>query len=195
MVPASRILAEPRGDAGQAVAYLAGLADTGEYTRDDWVFIAGQYWDLARPSGVDPLLAMAQCLHETANLSSWWAERPRRNPAGIGVTGEAGKGVSFPSWHHSARAHVGRLAAYALPIGAGTAAQRQLITEAAAWRFIPTNRRGAAPTLAGLTGTWSVGDPRYAEKVAGKANRITGKRGEGAPDEPGEVEPEQEGSG
>jgi mannosyl-glycoprotein endo-beta-N-acetylglucosaminidase len=177
VVAGSRLLHEPRASAGDAMAHLAAAPDTGEYVTADWRYIAGEYWSLAAPAGVDPLIAFAQCMHETGNLSSWWAARPRRNPAGIGVTGEPGKGVSFPSWHHSVRAHMGRLCAYALPFGAGTSAQRLLIAEAGRWRAIPSSRRGVATTIAKLEGTWSVGDPNYSEALVAMCNRVAGAAG------------------
>ena len=64
------------------------------------------------------------------NLTSWWAQRPLRNPAGIGVTGVTSatrpimaraqdgavwrEGCLFADWANAAiLAHVGRLLAYA----------------------------------------------------------------------------------
>ena len=43
---------------------------------------------------LDPLVAVAQMVLETGNLTSFWSQTPRRNPAGIGVTGEPGAGDS-----------------------------------------------------------------------------------------------------
>ena len=70
-------------------------------------------------------------------------------------------------------AHVGRLLAYALAKGKETAAQKRLIEEALAWRPLPEPFRGAAPTLAGLAGTWAA-DRAYARKIARLANEIRG---------------------
>jgi hypothetical protein len=148
------------------------------------------------------LLVTAQMIHETGNLSSWWSQRPRRNPAGIGVTGETRRadpgdphawawneerglfaaGISFPTWtEHGIPAHVGRLLAYALPAAAPlTAGQRRLVETALSVRPLPDRLRGSAPTLDGLVGTWAVPgrqtvDGRgvtYAESIADIARRI-----------------------
>jgi hypothetical protein len=87
------------------------------------------------------------------------------------VTGKPGAGVSFPSWKVSVRAHLGRLLAYALPATAGTAAQKALIAEALAFRTLPPDRRGKAPTLRGLAGSWAT-DPKYADKIVTIANNM-----------------------
>ena len=89
----------------------------------------------------------------------------------VGVTGAPGEGLSFPNLHTAVRAHTGRLLAYALPSGAGTQAQAQLIEEALAFRPLPDEFRGVAPTLGGLAGTWAT-DDQYAITVAGVANEI-----------------------
>ena len=99
------------------------------------------------------------------------SQRPRRNFAGIGVTGQPGAGLSFPDLKTAVRAHSGRLLAYALPGGTGTPAQNQLIDEALAARPLPPQLRGAATTLGGLAGTWAQ-DPQYAVKLAAVANAI-----------------------
>jgi hypothetical protein len=123
-------------------------------------------------AGVDPLIAVAQMCHETGNLTSWWAARPRRNPAGIGVTGEPGAGLSFPTWaRHAIPAHVGRLVAYATDPANRTPEQATLVKIAISYRALPSRLWGSAPTLAGLTGTWAT-DPDYTEKVAAWAERL-----------------------
>ncbi len=61
----------------------------GEYTEKDIAdVIIPAYVKICLPVGVDPLIAVAQMIHETGNLTSFWSQRPRRNPAGIGVTGQ-----------------------------------------------------------------------------------------------------------
>jgi Mannosyl-glycoprotein endo-beta-N-acetylglucosaminidase len=37
--------------------------------------------------GLDPALTIAQSIKETGWFKSWWYQEPRRNPAGIGVSG------------------------------------------------------------------------------------------------------------
>ena len=57
------------------------------------------------------------------------------------------------------------------PRGAESPAQAALITEALRARDLPADRRGVAPTLAGLSGKWAM-DTGYAAKVAAVANQI-----------------------
>lgn len=162
-------LSGPRAPQQAVVDYLRPI-DTGEYSNDDIAYIVARYWEAGTAVGVDPLLAAAQMILETAHLTSWWSQRPRRNPAGIGVT-ETGAGVSFPNWRDSARAHVGRILAYALPWGAGTATQNALIGEALGWRDLPDTRRGLGADVETLGRFWAE-DPSYAVKLVGVVSRF-----------------------
>ena len=149
-------------------------AGTRAYDVTDLHLIASHYWLQATALGLDPWLAMAQCLHETANLSSWWAARPRRNPAGIGVTGQTRlgqpgdpmpaptwayddadrlwrHGLSFRGWlSDSIPAHLGRLLAYATPPATRTPAQQRAVTTALSYRPLPPPVHGSAPILQAL---------------------------------------------
>jgi hypothetical protein len=87
------------------------------------------------------------------------------------VTGEPGKGLSFRSWDKAVQAHIGRLLAYAIAEGEETAAQKKLIKGALAVRPLPSDRRGCAPDLKGLAGTWAT-DKQYAAKIARVANEL-----------------------
>jgi hypothetical protein len=140
---------------------------TGYSNYDIAQVILPRYWDLCIAAGIDPVLTIAQMIHETGNLTEWWAQRPRRNPAGIGVTGETSltrpikgvwqprthatgweEGVAFTTWVDDAiPAHVGRLLAYALPIGKGTAIQQAVMDVGLACRPLDQRARGTAPTL------------------------------------------------
>jgi hypothetical protein len=175
------------------------------YTDADIALIVSFYWAFAVPVGLDPLLAVAQCIHETSDqghpISSWWARRPRRNPAGIGVTGASKTtdpndphnwapdpplhptvwraGLSFPTWEVAVKTQVGRLLAYALPSGQGTDAQKDLITFALNERPLPASLRGTAPTLKPLgarhnpTGNgWASPGDQYGERIAAIARAI-----------------------
>lgn len=177
--PQSRILAKPRASLAEVQARLVARPHGG-YDDDDVRWIARLYFETAEPVGLDPAIACAQMVHETNYLSSYWSQVPRRNPAGIGVTGEPGAGVSFDDWESAVRAHVGRLLAYAIPKGKATAVQGKLINEALAVRPLPDHLRGVAPTLKRLAGTWAQ-DPHYAEKVAKHASAF-GARGREAED-------------
>lgn len=161
----------------------------GTYTPYDVQMIVGLYSGLCIEVAIDPVMVLAQVIHETGNLASWWAARPRRNPAGIGVTGRTSpveptrgawvlrdgvwvEGVAFASWADAARAHIGRLLAYALRDEQATPLQRERIGQALAVRPLPTRFRGAASTWRGLNGRWAVPGTTYADKIAAIARRI-----------------------
>lgn len=191
----SAIMAAPRCTAAQAATYIRNRSPQPLYTSYDiTVNILPWYWQYCTQTGVDPCIAVAQMIHETANMSSWWCNRPRRNPAGIGVTGEKRinpppvdeshqwtwhdtdqkwyKGISFANWIESATAHVGRLCAYATVPATRTAAQQTLISAALAYRTLPANFHGVAPTLEGLNGRWASPGTTYADKIAQIANAM-----------------------
>ena len=83
----SSIIGLPNASAEQAIAYIIARPH-GEYSDNDisTVIVPG-YFALCFEIGLDPILAIAQMIHETGNLTSFWAARPQRNPAGIGVNG------------------------------------------------------------------------------------------------------------
>jgi hypothetical protein len=166
----SPLLAPASALSARAEQYLLARPHGG-YSGDDVRKIVGLYYTTATAVGLDPLLVVAQMAEETSHLTSFWSQRPRRNFAGIGVTGQPGVGLSFPDLKTAVHAHAGRLLAYALPSGAGSPAQNQLIGEALAARPLPLQLRGSAATLKGLAGTWAQ-DPQYAVKLAAVANDI-----------------------
>ena len=171
VTPGSPLLGPASAPAERAEHYLQARPH-GEYSAGDVTRIVGLYYTTATAAGLDPLLAVAQMTEETAHLTSFWSQRPRRNFAGIGVTGQPGAGLSFPDLKTAVRAHTGRLLAYALPSGTGSPAQHQLIDEALAARPLPPQLRGAATKLGGLAGTWAQ-DPQYGVKLAAVANAIS----------------------
>lgn len=174
-------------------------SSAGGYTPYDTESILRAIWHLAASVGLDPVLIAAQMAHETGNLTSWWCGRPRRNPAGLRVTGRKSliplgkdwawnpntkrfhQGLSFPTWADDAiPEHLGRLLAYALPAGQGTPEQQALITRALTQAPLPASYRGCAPTLQGLEDTWATdGDPNtesfYADRIAALANQLSGR--------------------
>ena len=170
VTPASPLLGRASAPSTRAQQYLLARPHGG-YSDGDVTRIVGLYYMTAIAVGLDPLLAVAQMTEETAHLTSFWSQRPRRNFAGIGVTGQPGAGLSFPDLKTAVHAHTGRLLAYALPSGTGSPAQSQLIDEALAARPLPPHLRGSATTLGGLAGTWAQ-DPQYAVKLAAVANAI-----------------------
>ena len=170
MTPQSALLAPARAPLKTLERYMLSRQH-GTYSDDDVREILRTYAATCKQAGLDPLLVVSQMVLETGNLMSFWSQPPRRNPAGIGVTGAAGAGLSFSNWDKAARAHVGRLLAYALPKDEGTEAQQKLIAEALKARPLPDDRRGKASKLKGLAGSWAM-DPKYAQKVARIASEI-----------------------
>ncbi len=170
ITPDLPLLAAPRISPQRATAFILRRPH-GEYNDYAVQIIVQHYFKYGQRAGIDPLLALAQMIHETGNLSSWWAARPRRNPAGLGVTGEPGQGLSFASWEHSVIAHTGRLLAYALDNTRASGEQWGLICAALHVRPLPDHLRGCAPTLRGLTGTWAT-DPQYANGVSRTASEM-----------------------
>lgn len=170
ITPDAAFLAPQRAPRNLAVSYLLARPH-GEYSTVDVQNIVGYYYATCPPVGLDPLLLVAQMIEETAHLTSDWSQRPRRNPAGLGVTGRPGEGLSFPSWAAAVRAHAGRVLAYCLAKGTENPAQAKLISEALAYRSLPDDLRGCAVHLKGLVGTWAQ-DPQYAEKVSSVANDV-----------------------
>jgi hypothetical protein len=163
----------------------------GEYNEVDVTTgIVSAYFAVCASVGMDPVMLLAQMIHETGCLTSWWSQRPRRNPAGIGVTGRTSpsqpatgawalhdavwaEGVSFPSWKDdSIPAHAGRLLAYAMRDDQANPAQQTMIARAMSYRPLPANFRGVAPSWRGLNGRWAVPGTTYADKIAEIANAI-----------------------
>jgi hypothetical protein len=184
----SPILGRPYTTLDQARSYFQAHG-TRIYTLHDVCnVIVPAYWRVCESVDVDPVLTLAQMAHETGHLSSWWCQRPRRNPAGIGVTGRTrltepgsgtwvprnsvwAEGVSFHSWVDEAiPAHIGRLLAYTMRDDQATSAQHALIKRALVYRSLPATFRGIAPTLRGLNGRWAVPGMIYADNIAKIAN-------------------------
>jgi hypothetical protein len=184
---------------GTTIAAARWLVRSTQYGPAAVAEIVHAYEREGSAAGVDWFLALAQMAHETGSLTSWWCARPRRNPAGIGVTGRVltapmelppdgrwawrnpessqhgrwHEGLSFARWDPVAvRAHLGRILAYALPADTGTPYQLDMIDEALGWRTLPANYRGSAVTIADLDGRWAVPGDGYGARVALLAERM-----------------------
>lgn len=139
------------------------------YTDLEVDYILTLYKEACLQGGVDLVLALTQMVHETAGLTSEWSQPPKRNPAGIGVTGALDPatglplGQFFPTWLDAAQAHIGLLLAYRFPSGEGTPAQKRLISVITGYRGtgIP---RGVATTINEMAIKWAA-DPEYADKL------------------------------
>jgi hypothetical protein len=165
----SPILGPPRVNwAAAADVFIA--RHQGVYSADEITAIVWAYGTFAPTVILDPLVPLSQLALETGWLSSYWAAPGRHNPAGIGVTGAPGAGVTFPSWIDSTRAHMGRLLAYAHRPEHDSPRQARLVTEALAWR--PLHVRGASPRVGDLAGTWAA-DRDYGGKLVRISAAIT----------------------
>lgn len=196
----SPLIGRPLASLEQAIAYFLARP-RGAYTAWDVAqVIIPAYWAAALALGLDPVLVLAQLAHEAAGLSSWWAARPRRNPAGLAVTGRTiaapleqrpgaewtwdgriwRQGLSFGEWvNESIPAHIGRLLAYALEPGTETAEQLAAIDYALGLRPLARALRGSAPQLEQLgaahnrTGDgWADPGDFYGRSIAKIANQI-----------------------
>lgn len=185
----SELVGKPRADKRQCFE-LVRSRPNGDYTAHDVRVIVDAYFVYGALWGVDPVIALAQMAHETDYLASWWAQRPRRNPAGIGVTGynqaqrppsaswamRDGRwfeGCSFVAWETDAvPAHMGRLLAYARTDWQLPSIPLRAVERALAVRGLPIVYRGAAPTLMGLNGRWAVPGTGYGQKIAAIARQM-----------------------
>ena len=191
------ILGPASGTIEQAIGWLAARS-AAEYPRSDVATIVDAYQQIGESVGMDWFLALAQMAHETGSLTSWWSGRPRRNPAGIGVTGrtQAGtpdappagawawddamqlwrEGVSFPTWaNHGVPAHLGRLLAYALRDDEADQSQLELIATALSYRALPDSYRGVARVITDLNGRWAVPGTDYGQRIMDLARRMRGE--------------------
>jgi hypothetical protein len=193
----SKVMAPARCTQKQATEYVfERMPVSSNYTRHDLEnVIIPAYFTVGELIGVDPCIAIAQMIHETGFLSSFWSKRPRRNPAGIGVTGQTAKslpkdasywewsyddeariwkkGLRFDTWDRgSVPGHISRLLGYATKEPERTHEQKEFLKEHTARRPLPPKVIGCAPTLAGLEGTWAVPGKGYADKLAAHATRM-----------------------
>lgn len=149
------------------VATLIASRTSGAYTVQDCVNIVGLYDTYARIGQINPMIALAQTLHHTNWLSSWWSQKPRCNPMDFGVTGKFQQadpqsrrwtynektrtwweGLSFEgSWSLAVQAHVGLVLVLCLPTGSGNEAQEALMGIALGVQPVPGHLWSRTRTL------------------------------------------------
>ncbi len=160
----------------------------GSYTLQDYKSILLSYEQACKKGNINPYLAVAQMVKETDFCRSWWSQRPRRNPAGLGVTGETlphepatksewafdGKvwrrGYSFPSWDISAMAHIGHLLTYLYTEQELNRAQSLLVATDPRSKAVPKEWRGKIKTLKDLEGKYAIPGIGYGRSIATIAN-------------------------
>lgn len=180
----------------QVIAFI--LKRGSSYGDYDVRSIVKSMFTISEAVNVNPVIVAAQAIHETSDqadsdpelepFSSAWAQRPHRNPAGIGVTGVPGAGVSFPTWNDGIQAQVGRLLRYFLRDGQGTDAQQLLMATALHWRALDRRCWGSATELKHLgaihnpvnagkprnqwVAGWAWSGEQYGRRIAEIANAI-----------------------
>lgn len=176
-----------------AIQAKTALTRTGLAPKDD-LQIAGyieSIYTVAPKFNLNPDLLLGQSILETDYFtSSWWKER--RNPAGIGITGTASQDAvsqRFANGHEAALGHVAHMLAYvdyrraeALWDAAGLGVPIRTADQ----RFdAPYEADYSAQTLRGLGQVrknaqgqwlgWSLDDPTYGLKIAGRINTVLSK--------------------
>lgn len=162
----------------------------GTYTLYDYRSILKSYDEAAKNGNINPYMAIAQMVKEADWGRSWWSQRPRRNPAGLGVTGEKSekeqdkntwalredgmwiKGYSFPSWEIAAQAHIGHFLAYAFKDAELDEKQQLLVATDPRAKFIPAKTRGTVKVLKDMDGKWAVPGNGYGRSIATLANAL-----------------------
>jgi len=169
------------------------MRDHGEYTNVDLQVILASYYVYSQQVGVDAGIAVSQMLLETGNLTSWWSQRPRRNPCGYGVTGEQlthapldsnwqvkrpglwVRGYAFTSWDIAAKTHIAHLLCYALKDQQMNKLQLSFSEFSPRKRLLPSNYRGCARTVFDLSTKWAV-DPKYGQSIMSFYTRLENQK-------------------
>lgn len=183
------ILHSPTGTPEQCLRFILAR-NHGEYTHWDIQNVI-LYTYFNYNEGIDPVMLVAQMIHETGNMTSWWSARPRRNPAGIGVTGRAvplnsapaghwaehpdgtlHEGNSFCDWMNGIWSQVGRVLCYRFTQSGGNAKQRFLMDMTNRDRPFPNQFRGKFNNWEDLNGRWAVPGTSYAQSIIRIAEAI-----------------------
>ena len=132
------------------------------------------YEQACAATGVSLELAITQMVHETDSYTSLWAQPPRRNPAGMGVTGTIlPDGTPAGQWFDTdalgVTAHIGRLLAYLLPAGEGSGPQRRFVDYCLTHQ--PKPPRAVATNVAEMAAVWAA-DPDYVSKLTARHAQI-----------------------
>lgn len=130
----------------------------------------GEVWRLGAQLGYDPAVVAAQSSHETDGWTSpsW---RERLNPAGLGISAHADKGISFPRGVDSARAHFVHLSVY---LKGYEPRLRDFIHLDPTWQSVfESGNAGIAQVADDLNGRWSP-EPLYGKHILDHLNWIVG---------------------
>ena len=122
-----------------------------------------------------------QAIHETDRFTSYWW-RARRNPAGIGITGDPTQNDASHIWRNgtdAARSHVAHMIAYTGHAGDWPTAELCTPSEHdPRWDAVQdAGFAGSVRVLGDLgDGRWAA-DPEYAEHIVIRANQIFAEKG------------------
>jgi hypothetical protein len=131
-----------------------------------------ELWRLCSLFGMSFSILAAQSAHETAGWTSYWW-KTRRNPAGLGITGDPNQDAASPAFSSgkdAARAHVAHMLVYTLGASQASALWRQVLGRDIAeddprYRaVIAAGWAGTVRTIRDLTGKWAT-DPQYHGKI------------------------------
>ncbi len=142
------------------------------------------YYDLeSQWHGIRADVLISQMCIETGYLTSWWSQPPRRNMAGIGVTGEESgsnpnsnawasksengrwyKGYSFADWRAAVQAHYGHMSAYCFADEVNNASQVDPRYPAAK-QYLKSKGYAPAQMLTDLNGKWAVPGTSYGQDI------------------------------
>ncbi|NWJ46589.1 MAG: glucosaminidase domain-containing protein [Chloroflexi bacterium] len=147
--------------------------------------VIDSYYDLESKWGIRADVLAAQMCHETGYLTSWWSKPPRRNMAGIGVTGEVAntnpntsewafkqedgkwyKGLSFADWTAAVNCHYAHMVAYTTSDERNNASQYDPRFKAARSYFAAKGwKLPIVQVLTDLNGKWAVPGTGYGENI------------------------------
>jgi hypothetical protein len=121
------------------------------------------YTEESAVEGVNSDVAFAQMCLETGFLHyGGLVTADMNNFCGLGATGPAERGLSFPNPRMGVRAHIQHLKAYA------TAEPLKQLLLDPRFHYV---KRGSSPAIEGLAGTWAE-DRSYAEKINNILERL-----------------------
>lgn len=174
----TQIVGPCTGKASEALAWL----DVRAGAETEYV---AELWRLCGLVGLDAAVLFAQWAHETGDGSSpWWIHR--RNPAGIGITGDPEQNDASHTWANgteAAQAHIVHMIQYVYVVPPAHAwdveqdyehldPRKDAVTEA--------GYLGTVRTINDLTGKWAT-DTEYAQGIVRKLNAIFQNRTEVKP--------------
>ncbi len=159
--PSTLIMAQGQTNYRQLAQFLKSRNEN--ITLDYALKLSQTYIQESRKEGVSHDVAFSQMLLETGNLKFGNQVHPSQNNfCGLGALDGGAKGAVFPDMQTGVRAHIQHLKAYA--------SKENLIQPLVDPRFKYV-KRGSAPTLSGLAGTWA-SDKEYAYKISGILNLL-----------------------